>query len=204
MLEQIAKKIKIINDPRAIREVPEKLFSLHLTKFMPTTLVSEDLIEIKRFFSKNKRVVIKPIESYSGNDVRLLNNFNKKLISKYIRKYHHLMFQKFIPQISKGDKRIFIIDGKVKGAISRLPKRGNILSNMSKGASAKKIKITHQELKISKIVARELKKANIYFAGIDFIKGKLIGDINVTSPTGLKTYYDLTGINLAEYFFDNI
>ena len=204
ILEHIVKKIKIINDPRSLREVPEKLFSLRLTKFMPATLVSEDLIEIKRFFSKNKRVVIKPIESYSGNDVRLLNNFNKKLISKYIRKYHHLMFQKFIPQISKGDKRIFIIDGKVKGAISRLPKRGNILSNMSKGASAKKIKITHQELKISKIVARELKKANIYFAGIDFIKGKLIGDINVTSPTGLKTYYDLTGINLAEYFFENI
>ena len=204
ILEHIAKKIKIINDPKALREVPEKLFSLRLTKFMPSTLISENLIEIKRFFSKNKKVVIKPIESYSGNDVKLLNNFNKKLITKYIRKYHHLMFQKFIPQISKGDKRIFIIDGKVKGAISRLPKRGSILSNMSKGASAKNIKITNQELKISKIVANELKRKNIYFAGIDFIKGKLIGDINVTSPTGLKTYYDLTGINLAEFFFDNI
>jgi glutathione synthase len=204
ILEHIAKKIKIINDPKALREVPEKLFSLRLTKFMPSTLISENLVEIKRFFSKNKKVVIKPIESYSGNDVKLLNNFNKKLITKYIRKYHHLMFQKFIPQISKGDKRIFIIDGKVKGAISRLPKRGSILSNMSKGASVKKIKITHQELKISKIVASELKRKKIYFAGIDFIKGKLIGDINVTSPTGLKTYYDLTGINLAEYFFDNI
>ena len=114
------------------------------------------------------------------------------------------MFQKFIPQISKGDKRIFIIDGKIKGAISRLPKKGSILSNMRKGASAKKINMTNQELKISKIVASELKKQNIYFAGIDFINGKLIGDINVTSPTGLKTYYDLTGINLAKYFFDNI
>ena len=114
------------------------------------------------------------------------------------------MFQKFIPQISKGDKRVFIINGKVKGAISRLPKQGSILSNMSKGASAKKIQITNQELRISKIVSNELKRKNIYFAGIDFIKGKLIGDINVTSPTGLKTYYDLTGINLAEYFFDNV
>ena len=155
--------------------------------------------------SQNKKVVvIKPIDSYSGNDVKLLRKFNKIQISKYIKKYHHLMFQKFIPQISKGDKRIFIIDGKVKGAISRIPKRGSILSNMSKGALAKKIKITNKELKISKIVASELKKLNIYFAGIDFIKGKLIGDINVTSPTGLKTYYDLTGINLAKYFFDNI
>ena len=204
ILEHIVKKLKIINDPKALREVPEKLFSLRLTKFMPSTLISEDLDEIKRFFSKNEKVVIKPIDGYSGNDVKLLKRFNKIQISKYIRKYHHLMFQKFIPQISKGDKRIFIIDGKVKGAISRLPKRGSILSNMSKGASAKKIKITNKELKISKIVANELKKLNIYFAGIDFIKGKLIGDVNVTSPTGLKTYYDLTGINLAKYFFDNI
>jgi len=204
ILEHIVKKLKIINDPKALREVPEKLFSLRLIKFMPSTLISEDLDEIKRFFSKNRKVVIKPIDSYSGNDVKLLRKFNKIQISKYIKKYNHLMFQKFIPQISKGDKRIFIIDGKVKGAISRIPKRGSILSNMSKGALAKKIKITNKELKISKIVASELKKLNIYFAGIDFIKGKLIGDINVTSPTGLKTYYDLTGINLAKYFFDNI
>jgi len=204
ILEHISKKIKIINDPKALREVPEKLFSLRLNKFMPPTLISEDLGEIKKFFNKNKKVVIKPIESYSGNDVQLLNKFNKGQIVRYIKKYHHLMFQKFIPQISKGDKRVFIIDGKVKGAISRLPKRGSILSNMSKGASAKKTQITNKELKISKIVASELKKKNIYFAGIDFIKGKLIGDINVTSPTGLKTYHDLTGINLAKYFFENI
>ena len=204
ILEHISKKIKIINNPRAIREVPEKLFSIRLTKFMPSTLISEDLEEIKKFFNKYKKVIIKPVESYSGNDVKLLNRFNKEDIVKYIKKYHHLMFQKFIPQVSKGDKRIFIINGKVKGAITRLPKKGSILSNLSKGASAKKIQITNKELQISKIVAGELQKKNIYFAGIDFINGKLIGDINVTSPTGLKTYYDLTGINLAEYFFENI
>jgi glutathione synthase len=204
ILEHIVKKLKIINNPQALREVPEKLFSLRLIKFMPSTLISENLDEIKKFFNKNKTVVIKPIESYGGNDVKLLNKFHKEKILKYIKKYSHLMFQKFIPQISKGDKRIFIINGKVKGAISRIPKKGSILSNMSKGAKAKEIKITNHELKVSKFVASELKKSNIYFAGIDFINGKLIGDINVTSPTGLKTYYDLTGVNLAKYFFDNI
>tara|TARA_B100001057_G_scaffold222787_1_gene223149 strand:+ start:1242 stop:2162 length:921 start_codon:yes stop_codon:yes gene_type:complete len=204
ILDHIVKKLKIINNPKALREVPEKLFSLRLIKFMPPTLISEDLNEIKKFFNKNKKVVIKPIESFGGNDVKLLKKFNKEKILKHIKKYNHLMFQKFIPQILKGDKRIFIINGKVKGGISRVPKQGSILSNMSKGAWAKKILITKHEFKISKIVASELKKLNIYFAGIDFINGKLIGDINVTSPTGLKTYYDLTGINLAEYFFDNI
>ena len=204
ILEHIDKKLQIINNPKALREVPEKLFSLGLTKFMPSTLISEDLNEIKKFFNKNKKVVVKPIESYGGNDVKLLNKFNKEKILKYIKKYSHLMFQKFIPQILKGDKRIFIINGKIKGAISRKPKQGSILSNMSKGAKAKEIKISNHELKVSKFVASELKKLNIYFAGIDFINGKLIGDINVTSPTGLKTYYDLSGINLAKYFFDNI
>ena len=204
ILEHISKKVRIINHPKALREVPEKLFSLRLTRYMPQTLISENLNEIKTFLKSNKEIVMKPIESYSGNDVKLITKFNKSLINKFIRKYHHLMFQKFIPQISKGDKRVFIINGKIKGAISRLPKKGSILSNMSKGASAKKIEISQNEMKISKIVANELKKQNIYFAGIDFIQGKLIGDINVTSPTGLKTYYDLTGINLAKYFFDNI
>ena len=204
ILEHISKKVRIINHPKALREVPEKLFSLRLTKYMPQTLISENLNEIKSFLKSNKKIVMKPIESYSGNDVKLITKFNKSFINKFIKKYHHLMFQKFIPQISKGDKRVFIINGKIKGAISRLPKKGSILSNMSKGASAKKIEISQNEMKISKIVAIELKKQNIYFAGIDFIQGKLIGDINVTSPTGLKTYYDLTGYNLAKYFFDNI
>jgi glutathione synthase len=204
ILEHISKKVRIINHPKALREVPEKLFSLRLTKYMPQTLISENLNEIKSFLKSNKKIVMKPIESYSGNDVKLVTKFNKSLINKFIKKYHHLMFQKFIPQISKGDKRVFIINGKIKGAISRLPKKGSILSNMSKGASAKKIEISQREMKISKIVATELKKQNIYFAGIDFIQGKLIGDINVTSPTGLKTYYDLTGVNLGKYFFDNI
>ena len=75
---------------------------------------------------------------------------------------------------------------------------------MSKGAVAKINLLTKKEIKISKIVASMLVKNNIYFAGIDFVQGQLIGDINVTSPTGIKTYYQLTGINLAKYFWDNI
>ena len=205
ILDRLSKNIKIINHPKSIREVPEKLFSLKFIKFMPPTLISENLGEIKTFFEKHRNnIVIKPIEGYSGNDVRLIKKFDKKKITKYLKKYNHIIFQKYISKISRGDKRIFIINGKVMGAISRIPRKGSILSNMSKGAYAKEIDINSKELLISKKIATELKKNNIYFAGIDFVNGKLIGDINVTSPTGLKTYYDLTGINLAEYFFDNI
>ena len=204
ILEHIARKIKIINHPKSIREVPEKLFSIRLIKYMPSTLISENIEEIKNFFKKNKKVIVKPINGYSGNEVILLKSFNSKIINKYLRKHDHVIFQKFLPQISKGDKRVFIINGKIKGSISRIPKQNSILSNMSKGAFAKINKLTSKEIKISKETAILLKKNNIYFAGVDFIQGQLIGDINVTSPTGLATHYSLTGINLAKYFWNNI
>jgi len=204
ILEHIEKKIKIINHPKSIREVPEKLFSIRLSKYMPSTLISQNFEEINKFFKKNKKVILKPIEGYSGNEVVLLKKFNKKIVNRYLKKYNHIIFQKFLPKIKNGDRRVFIINGKVKGSITRVPKQGSILSNMSKGAVAKINKLTIKELKISREVASLLIKKNIYFAGIDFVQGKLIGDINVTSPTGLVTYYNLTGINLAKYFWDNI
>ena len=204
ILEHISKKVKIINHPKSIREVPEKLFSIQLIKYMPSTLISENIDEIKNFFKKNKKVIVKPINGYSGNEVILLKSFNSKIISKYLEKHNHIIFQKFLPKISEGDRRVFIIDGKIKGSISRVPKQNSILSNMSKGAIAKIDQLTSKEIKISKEVASLLMKKNIYFAGIDFIQNQLIGDINVTSPTGLKTYEQLTGINLSKYFWDNI
>ena len=114
------------------------------------------------------------------------------------------MCQKFLPKISKGDKRVFLINGRVCGAISRVPKKGSFLSNMSKGAKPINIKLSKKENKVSKLIAKDLKKENIFFAGIDFIDQKLNGDINVTSPTGIKTLYDLSGINLAETFWKEL
>ena len=204
ILENIARKVKIINHPKSIREVPEKLFSLQLIEYMPSTLISENMDEIKIFFKKHKKVIVKPINSYSGNEVILLKSFSSKIISKYLKKHNHVIFQKFLPKISQGDRRVFIINGKIKGSISRIPKKNSILSNMSKGATAKVNKLTSKEIKISKEVAILLNNNNIYFAGVDFAHGQLIGDINVTSPTGLATHYSLTKINLAKYFWDNI
>jgi len=204
ILDQIKHKVKIINDPTSIRNVSEKLYSAKYQKFMPATIFSQNLDEIKSFFKKNKKVIVKPIHSYSGNDILLMNSFNSKTINKFIKKHDHIMCQKFLPQISKGDKRVFIINGKVVGAISRVPKKGSFLSNMSKGAVPINIKLTKSELKISKLISKDLKKENIFFAGIDFIDQKLNGDINVTSPTGLKSLYDLSGINLAKLFWKEL
>ena len=204
ILDFIKNKVKIINNPTSIRNMSEKLYSAKYLKYMPDTLFSQDINEIKNFIRKNKKIIIKPIHSYSGNDIHLLNKFDAKLIEKFIKKHDHIMCQKFLPKINKGDKRVFIINGKVCGAISRVPKKGSFLSNMSKGAKPININLTKKENKISQLIAKDLEKENIHFAGIDFIDQKLNGDINVTSPTGLKTFFDLSGINSAKTFWKEL
>ena len=204
LLNHISRKVKIINHPFAVRNVSEKMFSINFMKYMPPTLISENQKEIKKFFKKQKSVVVKPIDGFSGNNVILLKSFNASKIRKLLKKNNHLFFQKFLPEVSRGDKRVFIIKGKIVGAISRVPKKGSILSNMSKGARAKLTKLTNKERKASRAIGKLLVKNKIYFAGIDFIQEKLIGDINVTSPTGLAAYRDLAGINLAKTFWNNI
>ena len=224
-----------MNNPTSIRNVSEKLYSAKYQKYMPNTIFTQNITEIKKFFKKHKRVIIKPIHSYSGNDIHLLNKFNLRLINKFIKKHDHIVCQKYLSKISKGDKRVFLINGKECGAISRIPKKGSFLSNMSKGAKPITIKLTRQEdrisripkkgsflsnmskgakpinakltkieNKVSKLIAKDLKKENIFFAGIDFIDQKLNGDINVTSPTGLKTLYDLSTINHAKTFWKEL
>ena len=204
ILDKIKKRVKVINDPTAIRNVSEKLFSTKYQKFMPDTIFSQNIDEIRKFFKKHKKVIVKPINSYSGNNIYLLTKFNLKFFQKFIKKHDHIMCQKYLPKIKEGDKRVFLINGKVCGAISRIPKKGSFLSNLSKGAKPINVKLTKKEMKISKLISKDLKKDKIFFAGIDFIDEQLNGDINVTSPTGLKTFYDLSKINLASTFWKEL
>ena len=204
ILETIKNKVKIINNPTSIRNISEKLYSVKYQKFMPNTIFTQNIGEIKKFFKKNRHVIIKPIHSFSGNDIHLLKRFHLKFIQKFIKKHDHIMCQKYLPKIIMGDKRVFLINGKICGAISRVPKKGSYLSNMSKGAIPKNIQLTKLEKKISKKIAKDLKKEQIFFAGIDFIDQKLNGDINVTSPTGLKTLFDISKINHAKTFWKDL
>tara|TARA_B100000902_G_scaffold219242_1_gene208278 strand:- start:16 stop:942 length:927 start_codon:yes stop_codon:yes gene_type:complete len=204
ILDALKNKVKIINNPTSIRNISEKLYSARYQKFMPSTIFTQNIDEVRSFFKKFKKIILKPIHSYGGNDICLLSKFNSKLINRYIKKHGHIMCQKFLPKISNGDKRVFLINGKIYGAISRIPKKGSFLSNMSKGARPINIRLTKKENRISKLIAKDLKKEKIFFAGIDFIDQKLNGDINVTSPTGLKTLYDLSGVNLAKIFWKEL
>ena len=205
LLDKVIGKTKVINNPTSIRNISEKFYSMNFVKYMVDTIFTKDIEIILKFIKKYKIAVIKPVHSYGGNDISLVGiKTKKKIIQKILNKHGHIMCQKFLKNIKYGDKRVFIINGKICGAISRVPKKGSILSNMSKGAKPKLINLTSKENKISNIVANKLKSDGVYFAGIDFIDGKLNGDINVTSPTGLKTYYDLSKINLAKTFWKGL
>ena len=182
-LETISKTVKIINNPIAIRNISEKFYSINFLKFMPPTIFTKDIKEIKNFLKKNKKILIKPIHGYAGKDILFIKNkINISKVNKYMRKIGHVMVQKFLPKVKDGDKRVFI----------------------SQGGIAVKTKLNNKEYLIAKYVAKKLKQKNIFFAGIDLISGYLIGDINVTSPTGLPQFKDLTGINLAKNFWDEL
>ena len=196
---------RVINNPTSVRNVSEKFYSTNFLKYMPDTIFTKNVREIYTFLKKNKKIVIKPIHGYAGKNILFIDRkLNIKTLNKYIKKFDHVMVQKYLSKVKEGDKRVFIINGKVKGAIRRLPKKNSILSNISQGGTALKTKLNSRELKISKLVAGTLKKSKIFFAGIDLVGGYLIGDINVTSPTGLPQYKNLTGINLAKEFWNEL
>lgn len=204
-LEQLPKNVKVVNNPVSVRNVSEKFYSVNFLKYMPPTIFTKNIEEIKKFVKKYKKIVIKPIHGYGGKNILFVNkSINQIKVLNYIKKFGHIMVQKFIPEVTKGDKRVFIINGLVKGAIQRVPRKGSFVSNLAQGGKAIETKLNYKELKISKIVAKHLKKSQIFFAGIDLVSNYLIGDINVTSPTGLKNFKDLSGINLAKDFWNNL
>ena len=204
-LDTIKNNVKIMNNPTSIRNISEKLFSINFKKLMPPTIFTRNTNEIKKFIKINNKIVLKPIHGYAGKDIIYVSSdTNIRKIDNHVKKFGHVMAQKYLPGIKYGDKRVFIINGKVKGAISRVPSSNSILSNLSQGGKAVKTTLSHKENKVSNQVAKVLKKNGIFFAGIDLVSGFLIGDINVTSPTGLPQFKELTGVNLAKNYWDEL
>jgi len=203
LLEKISKKTEIINNPTSVRNMPEKLYSIDFLKLMPPTIFTKSIDEIYKFKTRYKKIVIKPTHGYGGKNILFISkSLEKSKIKNYLKKHEHVMVQKFIPEIKYGDKRIFIIGGVIKGAIKRVPKQGSIVSNIGQGGKALKTLLTKREIHIAKIVAKNLKKNKIVFAGIDLIGNYLTGDINITSPTGIKNFKDLTGKDLSIDFWN--
>ena len=163
-LEHLPRNVKVVNNPVSVRNVSEKFYSVNFLKYMPPTIFTKNIEEIKKFVKKYKKIVIKPIHGYGGKNILFVNKLiNQIKVLNYIKKFGHVMVQKFIPQVTKGDKRVFIINGLVKGAIQRVPRKGSFVSNLAQGGKAIKTELNFRELKISKVVAKHLKKKQDIF-----------------------------------------
>lgn len=208
LLERIADETLVVNDPASVRNAPEKVMVLDYRRFMPPTLVTRSVDEVRRFMAEHGAVVVKPIHGNGGkaifrvpadgdNLTALFEVFNQTWPEPH-------MVQPFLPEVAEGDKRIVLIDGEVAGAINRIPGEGEFRSNLAMGGSAEKTGLTQREQEICAAMGPELKRLGLTFVGIDVIGGKYLTEINVTSPTGIVAISEFDGTDLAGMIWDAI
>ena len=208
LLERIKDETLVVNDPDSVRNAPEKVMVLDYRRFMPPTLVTRSPDEVKRFMAEHGAVVVKPIHGNGGkaifrvpdsgdNLTALFEVFNQTWPEPH-------MVQPFLPEVAEGDKRIVLVDGKVAGAINRIPGEGEFRSNLAMGGSAEATELTEREREICEAMGPELKRLGLTFVGIDVIGGKYLTEINVTSPTGIVAIDKFNGTDTAGMIWDAI
>jgi glutathione synthase len=208
LLERIADKTLVVNDPASVRNAPEKVFVLDYARFMPPTLVTRSLEETRAFLGEHDAIVIKPLHGNGGKAIFRVGPEAENL-SALIEVFNQTwrephMVQAFLPAVAKGDKRIVLVDGEIAGAINRLPGEGEFRSNLAVGGSAEKTALTETEVEICRVLGPELKARGLLFVGIDVIGGKWLTEINVTSPTGIVAIERFDGTDVAGMIWDAI
>lgn len=208
LLERIEGETLVVNNPASVRNAPEKLFVLDYARFMPPTMITRSLADVRSFLAEHGEIVVKPLYGNAGNAVfhihadgsnlsALVELFNTSWVEPF-------MVQAFIPQVVQGDKRIVLVDGEVAGAINRIPGSGEIRSNLAAGGSAVKTELTETELEICAAMGPELKKRGLLFVGIDVIGGQWLTEINVTSPTGIVSMDAFNGTDTGAMIWEAI
>ncbi|MGE4432085.1 MAG: glutathione synthase [Sphingobium sp.] len=208
LLERIEDETLVVNNPAAVRNAPEKLFVLDYARFMPPTMITRSLDEVRSFLAEHGDIVVKPLYGNAGSAVfrvgpdganlsALVELFNASWVEPF-------MVQAFIPAVKEGDKRIVLVDGEVAGAVNRVPGAGEIRSNLAVGGSAVKAGLTVKEQEICEALGPELKKRGLLFVGIDVIGGEWLTEINVTSPTGIVSIDDFNGSDTGGMIWDAI
>jgi len=207
LLERIQSETLVVNDPAAVRNAPEKLFVLDYAEFMPPTLITRQLEEARAFHALHGEVVVKPLYGNAGSAVFHVGRKDANLaaLTELFGQVWRepFMVQAFLPDVSKGDKRIVLIDGQPVGAVNRLPKEGEIRSNLAVGGSGAKTDLTPRELEICAKLGPELARRGLLFVGIDVIAGYLT-EINVTSPTGIVAIDRFNGTDTPALIWDAI
>ena len=201
LLDLIAKETLILNNPFWVRNLPEKLLVLEFPDLIPDTVISRDLEEIKEFKREFKDIIIKPLYGNGGAGIFRLKEDDKNLTSLHelflSMSSEPLIAQAFLPDVRNGDKRIILVDGSPVGAINRVPKAGEIRSNMHVGGKAEPAKLSQRDREICRAIGPTLKSKGQVFVGIDVI-GEYLTEINVTSPTGIQELERFDNVNIAE------
>ena len=209
MLEHAVRDgVKVLNDPTALLGLNEKLFATHFPDLCPPTLISSNLGILRDFLIQHKKIIIKPLDAMGGEGVFMVNdtdvNFEVIWEIQTKRGTYPVIAQSFLPEISEGDVRVILINGKpFEHALVRTPKTGSIRGNMASGGSTGVRPINATERKIAETVGKVLTEKKILFTGIDIIGDKLI-EINITSPTGLRQISDACGIEVADLIIDEV
>ena len=207
LLELVQGETLVVNDPASVRNAPEKLFVLGFADLMPATLVTRRLDEAMAFRAVHGEVVVKPLYGNAGSAVFHIAKADANLpalVELFSDVWREpFMVQQFLPDVSLGDKRIVLVDGVPTGAINRLPKTGEIRSNLAAGGSAHATELTPREAEICATIGPELKRRGLIFVGIDVIAGYLT-EINVTSPTGIVAIDRFNGTDTPGLIWDAI
>ena len=207
LLDMIHPKTLVVNDPTEVRNAPEKLFILKFPNLMPPTLITRDISEIDAFRREHNDVILKPLYGNGGAGVyrtsKTDQNFTS-LLEMFGQLYNEpYIAQKYLADVRKGDKRIILVDGKVAGAINRIPAEHDNRSNMHVGGVAAPTTLTKREHEICEAIGPELQKRGLIFTGIDVI-GDYMTEINVTSPTGIRQVKRFGGADIAALIMDAI
>ena len=201
VLEQIHPGTLVVNDPAEVRNAPEKLFVTGFEGLQPPTLITFDQEALHDFHARHGDMVLKPLYGGGGSGVVKLKKDDPNLDALW--ELHAaigrepVIAQKFIPAVSKGDKRIILIDGEPVGAINRIPAEGQVRSNLARGGRADAVDLTARDLEICAAIGPALKARGLIFVGIDVI-GDYLTEINVTSPTGAQQLKRFTGVDVTE------
>jgi glutathione synthase len=207
LLDMIKDQTLVANDPAEVRNAPEKLFVTQFRQFMPPTLITRSRDELERFRAEHGEVVVKPLYGNAGTAVFHVGAQDAN-VAALVEVFQTMgrepfMVQKFLSEVSEGDKRIVLVDGAVAGAINRKPKAGEIRSNLAAGGKAEQSVLTPRETEICALLGPELKKRGLLFVGIDVIAGYLT-EINVTSPTGIVAIDAFNGTSTPALILDAI
>ena len=207
MLEHVHPATLVVNDPRAVREFPEKILVTHFPDLMPPTLVTWDAGAIRDFRAEHGDIIVKPLFGNGGAGVFRIKpddeNLGALLELHWARSREPLMVQRYEPAVRQGDKRIILVDGEAVGAINRVPAAGEARSNMHVGGRAERVGLTARDREIVSAIGPTLRDNGLLFAGIDVI-GDWLTEINVTSPTGLQEIDRFDGVETAALVWDAI